>query len=137
GAPLACLLADDQSPLVAFRNGEKRVAAGRNLGVADFQVRVGDKRCGFIRARPPDLAKGNETAENLAALGARTRIVICDPLAAPECAARFARRARPRPLVLLGDPRGCRSHNNKTSQANNCQSLLHYPSSVSNEIDAA
>ena len=56
-APLAGLAVHDQVELVAHVGGPQRVLAGRNVGVTEHQVLVGDERGGLVRAQAPDAGR--------------------------------------------------------------------------------
>src|SRR5207249_11648743 len=54
-APFACLLVDDQGPLVGVGYGEDGIAASGHSLAADIDIGAGHEGGGFVGARTPDL----------------------------------------------------------------------------------
>ena len=100
GAPFAGFFADDELPFVGVGHGEEGIAAGGNSGAADVEIGVGDERGRFICTSAPDLAVGNELAENFAALHARARISDVYGFSVGELAIGFGGRTGAARFVL-------------------------------------
>ena len=130
GAPLTGFLADDENPLILVGDGEQGVATGGNGGAAYDDLSSVYKSGGFIGSGAPDLAEGNEFAEDFASFGAWAGVVNGDGLTAAEIHGGLSGGTGALGLVLLG-PKDDNGHDeSQTENGNGCHCFTHADSPI-------